>query len=79
MPRNARNQSESSGGPPRLPPRKRQILDMLAAGKTPEEIAEALGLRRDTVYQHLRECRTRLKVKTTYELIKVATRKGVLE
>lgn len=62
-----------------LPPRKRQVLSMLAIGKKPAEIASELHLSRDTVYQHIEACRKRLRAKTTYELIRLATRKGFVE
>lgn len=73
----ARTKGESGTLP--LPTRKLAILRLLAAGKTPGEIAKEFGRRRDTIYQHLRECRRRFRVKTTYELIKVVERRRLLE
>lgn len=43
-----------------LPPYLQQTLDLLAQGRTPEEIAAALGVREDSAARYCRGVRTRL-------------------
>ena len=49
---------------PRLTPREREILDLVADGKTNAEIAESLWVSRGTVRKHLDNVYAKLGVHT---------------
>jgi len=62
------------GTPPTLPfdaptPRERQVLRLLAQGHCTDAIAEALGVKRNTVYTYLQNLRERLGVESQHELV----------
>jgi DNA-binding NarL/FixJ family response regulator len=61
-------------------PTQRQImvLEALARGRRPEEIAATLHISRDTVYEYLESCRNRLGARTNYQLMVIAERLGLL-
>lgn len=63
---------------PRLTPRQRQILDLIASGVSTSEIAEQLGLSTETVRNHVRNVLRELEVHTRLEAIAAARRLGLL-
>ncbi len=51
-----------------LTPREREIVTLLAQGKTPREIAAALCVTRATVYTHVDHARVKTATTTILEL-----------
>jgi len=62
-----------------LSEREFQILDMLAAGKSPTEIGKELGLSIKTVSTYRARIMTKLKLKNTAEIIRYAIKHGLTE
>ena len=67
-----------AGDQPRLTPRQREVLELVAAGLSAREIANRLTLSYDTVVNHLRGAFKRLDVHTRLEAIAAARRLGIL-
>ena len=63
---------------PRLTPRQREILNLIAAGLSTSEMAEKLSISTETVRNHLRSVFTELDVHTRLEAIATAQRLGLL-
>ncbi len=63
---------------PRLTPRQREILDLIAAGASTSEIAKKLTLSTETVRNHVRNVLRELHVHTRLEAIAAARRIGLL-
>jgi len=63
---------------PRLTPRQREILDLIAAGLSTSEIAAKLTLSTETVRNHVRSVLSELRVHTRLEAIAAARRRGLL-
>jgi PAS domain S-box-containing protein len=63
---------------PRLTPRQREILELIASGLSTSEIATKLTLSTETVRNHLRGVFRELKVHTRLEAIAAAQRLGML-
>jgi PAS domain S-box-containing protein len=63
---------------PRLTPRQREILELLASGLSTSEIAKELTLSTETVRNHLRRVFGELHVHTRVEAIVAAQRFGLL-
>jgi PAS domain S-box-containing protein len=63
---------------PRLTPRQREILDLLASGLSTAEMAKKLTLSTETVRNHLRSVFRELHVHTRLEAITAARRLGLL-
>jgi predicted ATPase/DNA-binding CsgD family transcriptional regulator len=61
-----------------LTPREREILPLLADGKTDREIGEALFLSRRTVENHVARLRAKLGVSTRAEAVKAARASGLI-
>jgi PAS domain S-box-containing protein len=66
------------GPEPRLTPRQRETLELIAAGLSTAEVARKLGLSRETVRNHLRNAFSELGVHTRVEAIVEARRVGLL-
>ena len=60
-----------------LSQREREVLQLLADGKTAREIASQLSISRSTVESHRRQLKIKLKVDTMAGLIKYAIRHGL--
>ena len=60
-----------------LSPRQREVLRLLADGKSSKEIAGELGLATRTVESHRREISRRLDLHSVAELVKYAIREGL--
>ena len=63
---------------PQLTPRQREILDLIASGRSTSEIASALTLSTETVRNHLRRVLQELNAHTRVEAIATAQRLGLL-
>lgn len=63
---------------PRLTPRQREILDLIASGLSTSEIAETLTLSTETVRNHVRSVFGELNVHTRLQAIASARRLGLL-
>lgn len=63
---------------PRLTPRQREILDLIASGLSTSEIAEELTLSTETVRNHLRSVFRELHAHTRIDAIATAQRLGLL-
>jgi PAS domain S-box-containing protein len=63
---------------PRLTPRQREILDLIAAGLSTSEVARELTLSIETVRNHLRSVLSELHAHTRLEAIATAKRLGLL-
>jgi two-component system response regulator NreC len=62
-----------------LTPRERQVLKLIAEGKTNREIAEELVLSLNTVQTHRLHLMEKLKIHNRSELIKYALRRGLID
>ncbi len=60
-----------------LSPRQKEVLRLLAEGKSSKEIAGELGLATRTVESHRREISRRLDLHSVAELVKYAIREGL--
>jgi PAS domain S-box-containing protein len=64
--------------PPALTPRQREILELIASGRSTAEIAQDLTLSTETVRNHLRSLLRELDAHTRVEAIAKAQRLGLL-
>ena len=64
--------------PPELTPRQREILELIASGRSTNEIARELTLSTETVRNHLRSLLRELDAHTRVEAIATAHRLGLL-
>jgi len=62
-----------------LTPRQREVLSLIAAGRTMKEVAGTLGLSSRTVETHKYQIMATLGLKTTAELVRYAVEKGLAE
>jgi DNA-binding NarL/FixJ family response regulator len=60
-----------------LSAREREVLQLIAEGKSSKEIAKALGIAVPTVETHRRQIMTKLNLRTIAELTKYAIREGL--
>jgi DNA-binding NarL/FixJ family response regulator len=70
--------SASSEKPSGLTPRQREVLQLLAEGRTAKEIANLLHITSRTVEFHKGQILDQLKLKTTADLIKYALTHGIV-
>lgn len=66
-----------SGGPRGLSPRERQVLQLLAEGKSSKDIAKSLSIAATTVETHRRQIMDKLALRSIAELTKYAVREGL--
>ena len=64
-------------GYPRLTPREREVLQLIAEARTSEEIASLLSLSVKTVYTHRRNIMAKLKARNVADLTKIAIQEGL--
>ena len=69
---------ESSGGGHELSQRQREVLQLLAEGRTMKEIADILKITARTVAFHKYRMMEELGIKTSAELIQFAIKKGIV-
>ena len=60
-----------------LSSREREVLQLLAEGKTSNQIAESLHISAKTVETHRQQVMVKLKIKNVAELTKYAIREGL--
>jgi Tol biopolymer transport system component/DNA-binding CsgD family transcriptional regulator len=65
------------GGPPRITPREKEILYLIAEGLTDQAIAERLWVSRGTVHTHLVHLREKLQVRNRVGLVREAAHLGL--
>lgn len=70
--------SEKSGGPDGLTTRQREVLQLLAEGRTAKEIANLLNISSRTVEFHKGQIMDHLNLQTTADLIKYALTHGIV-
>jgi DNA-binding NarL/FixJ family response regulator len=70
--------STTSEKPRGLTPRQREVLQLLAEGRTAKEIANLLNITSRTVEFHKGQIMDQLKLKTTADLIKYALTHGIV-
>lgn len=68
----------ASGDAPRLTPRQREILRMIAEGNSTKEIAYQLGLSAKTVETHRAQLMERLRMRDVASLVRYAIRIGLV-
>ncbi len=74
-----KNQEGGAAANDPLTPRERQVLKLIAAGKSTREIAEELVLSSNTVQTHRLHIMEKLNLHKRSELIKYAIRRGLIE
>lgn len=62
----------------RLTPREREVLKLVAEGKTSAEIGRALGISPRTVEDHRAHLMRKLKLHTLADLVRYAIRRGIV-
>ena len=70
---------EGNGRTPRkgvLSPREHQVVELLASGKTGEEVAEHLGISPATVRVHVRNATGKLGANTRTQAVAIAVARG---
>ncbi|NJD67494.1 MAG: DNA-binding response regulator [Candidatus Methylomirabilota bacterium] len=65
--------------PDPLTPRERQVLQLVAEGKTAKEMAEFLGISVKTVESHRTRIKEKLHIHDTAGLVRYAIRQGVIQ
>ena len=73
---NPRREADA-GRQPGLTPREREVLQLVAEGKTTKVIAFKLGLSEKTVEQHRRQIMNKLGLRSVAQLTKYAVREGL--
>jgi DNA-binding NarL/FixJ family response regulator len=71
-----RPDNESAGQP--LTPREREVLQLLAEGKTNKEVAAALGIGLKTVETHRMNLMAKLGLHSVVDLVRYAIRNGIV-
>ncbi len=74
-----RGQESGMGGDDPLTPREREVLKLIAAGKTNREIADALVVSVNTVQTHRLHLMEKLHLHNRAELIRYAIRRGLID
>jgi DNA-binding CsgD family transcriptional regulator len=62
---------------PRITPRERDVLELVADGYSTAEIARALWITEDTVRTHVKRALTRLGARTRAHAVAIAFREGL--
>jgi DNA-binding NarL/FixJ family response regulator len=71
----------STPDPPRsrLTPRERELVQLLAEGKSNKEAADALGISLNTVETHRKNVMSKLRLRSTSDLVRYAIRNKLIE
>jgi two-component system, NarL family, response regulator NreC len=75
----SRSTDETKAAMGGLTTREQEVLSLLAAGKTNDEIAEALSISPHTVARHRENLMAKLELHSRSELVKYAIRKGLIK
>jgi len=78
-PTNGNGNGHRNGGDTGLSPRERQILGLLADGRTQRQIADELVISSKTVATHIQHVLSKLGVNTRAQAVAMAFRKGLVE
>ena len=70
---------ETAGGTQAITPREREVLALIASGKSSKQIAAELGIAFRTALCHRNRIYQKLNVHTNVELTRVAMRMGFVE
>jgi DNA-binding CsgD family transcriptional regulator len=62
---------------PRITPREREVLELVADGHSTTEIARALWITEDTVRTHIKRMMVRLGARTRAHAVAIAFREGL--
>jgi DNA-binding NarL/FixJ family response regulator len=62
-----------------LTPREREVLQLLAVGKSTSELVDSLNLSIHTVRNHIRKILEKLDARSRLEAVAIATRNGIVE
>jgi DNA-binding NarL/FixJ family response regulator len=65
--------------PDPLTPRERQVLQLIAEGKTTREIAQTLGVSVKTAESHRSRIMKKLRIRSTAGLVRYAIRRGLIQ
>lgn len=65
--------------PPEISPRERQVLELLAQGKSNKEIAQALVISQRTVKFHVSSLMKKLQAANRTEVVSLAVQQGIIE
>lgn len=74
-----RTETEPSSGQVVLTTREREVIQLLAEGKSNKEVADRLGISTRTAEGHRAETMKRLKLGSLAELIRYAVRNGIIQ
>ena len=77
--RSAKNGQQRTGDPEVLTARQREVLQLLAEGKSAKEIAAVLGLSTRTVEDHKYRMMEILGIENSVELIHFAIKHGLIQ
>ena len=77
--KNVKNPTETEPGASRITPRQRDILRLLAEGKTSSEAAAALGMSVKTAETHRAALMKRLNCHSITDLVRYAVRNKIIE
>lgn len=72
------NEAESAGGPPRLTPRERQVLQGVVTGKINKEIAKEMGVSLATVITHRKNLAEKLGTRSVSAMTIFAVAHGMV-
>lgn len=75
----SRSADETRAAMDGLTSREQQVLSLLAAGKTNDEIAEAFSISPHTVARHRENLMSKLELHSRSELVRYAIRKGLIK
>jgi two-component system response regulator NreC len=73
-----RKHPEQTDAYARLTPREREVLKLVAEGKTSAEIGRALGISPRTVEDHRAHLMRKLKLHNLADLVRYAIRRGIV-
>jgi LuxR family quorum sensing-dependent transcriptional regulator len=71
--------SDSPNGSLSLSPREREVLRLVAQGKSSREIGELLGISSRTVNEHVTSSVRKLSAKNRTHAVAIALRDGIIE
>ena len=74
-----RSDAPLEAGPARLTPREREIIQLLAEGKSNKEVATTLQISVKTAETHRSRIMSKLQLKSVSELVRYAVRNGIVE